>query len=144
MNPLWKQKTPHDQLTAIRASLAGHLDNAIDRTVGLSKFIDYVSEHVDQIEELEPYLAGEKPWKVCVKHEHSEIKEYEIKAIEPYTLEQVLDLLENNRAWITPMVNLHGTVPYDHYVQTVVGDEDVTVAHLWDKKTTLFNKWTKQ
>lgn len=60
MNKLWKQKCAVDQLTAIRASLAGHLDNLEIGITSKDKFIDYANEHLLQIEELEPYLAGKK------------------------------------------------------------------------------------
>ncbi len=78
-----------------------------------------------------------------IKHDYSECHEYEIKAVDLYTVDQVLDLLENSHAWITPMVNLHGDVPYDCYVQTVVNEESITIAHLWNKGGSFSSKWIK-
>jgi hypothetical protein len=61
MNKLWKQKNAVDQLKAIRASLAGHLSNYNDFIIGNPQFCRHLEQHLDQIEELEPYLAG-KSW----------------------------------------------------------------------------------
>ncbi len=61
-NPIWKQKTPTDQLTVIRWALRGHLDNWHEGIIDNQKFNEYAIAYLDQIEQLEPFLKGEENW----------------------------------------------------------------------------------
>lgn len=81
MNPKWRQKNPVDQFKAIRGSLAGHLDNFGENMIDAYKFNGYVHEHLKQLEELEPYLDGSKPWKIMLSAEEVEYKQHLDKAV---------------------------------------------------------------
>jgi hypothetical protein len=59
-NPLWSQKTPADQLTVLRWSLQGHLENWQAGIIDKEKFNKCAVEHLEQIEQLEPFLKGEE------------------------------------------------------------------------------------
>ena len=61
-NPLWKQATPTDQLTVIRGSLEGHVDNWVGSILFDLKFIVVLREHLEQIRKLEPFLKGLEIW----------------------------------------------------------------------------------
>ena len=59
-NSLWKQATPYDQLTVIRASLQGHLENWQAGIIDNEKFSSYAAEHLEQIAQLESFLKGQQ------------------------------------------------------------------------------------
>ena len=61
-NPLWKQPTPVDQLTAIRASLEWHVSNWNDGIITATKLYYKVTEHLAHIKSLEPFLRGDEKW----------------------------------------------------------------------------------
>lgn len=62
-NPNWKQKTPADQLVAIRMSLEGHADNYWDGwVISAQQFKEYLLDHLEQIKNLEPFLQNKAKW----------------------------------------------------------------------------------
>lgn len=84
--------------------------------------------------------------RIQVKYEHHVSYQYEFEPIEPYTIEQVLDLLNKSHAWITPNVKFqkHQVLDHDEYVQTVVNDESIIIAKIWIKSQSANTTWTKQ
>lgn len=54
----WKQPTPQMQLITIRASLDGHLSNFEDGIISSYRLIMMLKEHLEQIEQLEPFLVS--------------------------------------------------------------------------------------
>ena len=74
-----------------------------------------------------------------IKNDYSENTEYEIKTVEPYTVQEVLDLLSESKAWTTPLC----VPPHDgSYVQTVVDEKSITIAYLKQIKVDFTNKWS--
>jgi hypothetical protein len=58
----WKQKTPTDQLTATRASLAGMLDNYREGILSADGLYIFSLQITEEIEELEPFLRNPETW----------------------------------------------------------------------------------
>lgn len=77
--------------------------------------------------------------KIKINHNYSESTELEIEAVEPYTVQEVLDLLNQNRAWTTPLCDRNSL--YRSYVQTVVGEESITIAHMLQTNSDFSDKW---
>lgn len=63
MDAKWKQKNPVDQLTAIRDSIQGDLDNFEDGTIHQFIFVSRLWSKLMEIAVLEPYLKNPKRWK---------------------------------------------------------------------------------
>jgi hypothetical protein len=62
MNPAWKQQTPHDQLTVILMALEGHFENLQNDVIDVPKYVARTAPLIEQLNELKPYLKGERPW----------------------------------------------------------------------------------
>lgn len=65
-NSEWHQDTPADQLTVLRWSLQGHLENWSEGIIDSEKFRKHAVTHLEQIQQLEPFLKGETSWNAAV------------------------------------------------------------------------------
>lgn len=54
----FRQKTPRDQLIAIRSSLEGHLGNYQDGTIEARDLAHHLVDHIADLEELERFVRG--------------------------------------------------------------------------------------
>ena len=61
-NLLWRQKTPVDQLTAIRAAIEGNKSNWRMAIIDEGTFAIRLTEFLNEIAMLEPFLRGDKAW----------------------------------------------------------------------------------
>jgi hypothetical protein len=62
MNPLWKQNNPHDQLTVILMAVEGHFQNLTNDVIDVQKYVARTTPLLEQLNELKPYLKGERTW----------------------------------------------------------------------------------
>jgi hypothetical protein len=61
-NPNWKQNTPVDQLVTLLMSLEGHKDNWECDLITESYFKEKVTDHINQMFQLLPFIQGKESW----------------------------------------------------------------------------------
>lgn len=61
-HPTWKQKSPTDQLIAIRMAMEGAFDNGIENVISPEQFRYRMNHWFEQLELLQPFLEGKEQW----------------------------------------------------------------------------------